>query len=501
MAQRNIYTVFHGPDVDSILAHRNIIIDSNTTHIEIRAVKEGQTDEGRIVLFENANGVSFNSLHRTHVSWIQEIRQDGSVWYRITVHEPNGVVRRNARLVINLVPDNIPIAQAQMQPFNFILNTGAAPVTFSADPTVDYMFIDQVIVNNAWGIINFPPPPTELIPFVLEVRRLVINSSSTVNIRTLVTDYVQINSNTGNFTFGDIGTAATLGTDVLVSNGTSHTINSAPNSTVRGNVRFETGGGSITLVDVIGNVYVNTNIAGITMRNIDGEVNIETYSSAIRITEISGQLNYESTAGTIVVNNTHGFSDVRTTRANVTIGTTSNASSPVTAGAQGNVVVYNRYGSTTVNFGWHATAHELHVVGFDGNVVATNIKGLVNIMLGSNGRATVQASFLQIANGSLIEHQGSTSPGVNFGNITVTLQRVNAQTQFNQPFSFIVENTRSARDFTGWPVAGSPGNVPSGVEIPNFNAFPSPGAWQVHGGSVNHALVVRTSNTVALRAA
>lgn len=504
---RHIHTTYASDEVAAGLAHRNLIIESRNTNVEIRVRKfeqyNVQDNRGTITLFENARGLSFNNIHRTHVGLTQTFVGD-DVFYRLRVVEPTGAVVRNSNLVINLVGDEDEFNGA---PYNFILDTRGGAVNFTADQDVEHMLINSVtIMPTTNGPIRFPSIPTQAFPFAITLNYLNINSNfANVAVPQGVRRAVEITSSFGSVNTGNIGLEAQPDALLRV---TSSTNISVTTSNVWGHIEFASGAGSLIIngqQGVSGPVDFSTNTARLQATQIHGRLDIESrVASNISITTTQGPVDAEFVAGgSLNITNVFGAGTVyvRSHSATITIGGTGTTAG-VSQGARIPVRVYNHQGSTAVNFARGADAYgapTLNFNGFDGNITATRIAGPANIFIASGGRATITASFAVVAMGtSTIHFQGATQANTNFGNVNITLLTVGQPALgLFEPFHLQVEGTRGARDFTGWPVRNILGNTSIGVEIPNWH---HDGPWQVRGGNPSRVLRIITSNQMTMRA-
>jgi len=392
---RQVWTRYGCAEVREILDHRDIIINSSRTNIEIRATNPGQADEGTILLFENARGISFNNLHRTHISWVQELTSDGRVFYSITVHEPTGAVQRDALLLINIISDgNDP------QPFNFIFNTGTANVTFAGDSPADFLLVNSVTINSgALGVFSFPPPATAVTPFEMEIGELIVNASpATVQAPTRITGGVTINGNVGTFNLGEVGTSGSTLQAISVPSSTNVVVNA---NLVHGDINFNSTTGALRPGTVHGNVRTRSATGNVTIARVYGSVDsATTLSGIVQITEIMGNLDFRSTSlGGVTVSSVHGNTNINSEGARATV----NLGSGITGimpGMRGNVSIYNCYGTTNVTFmNGLTTEPSLNFRGFDGNILARNIVGPTDIIIRSGGRAHIDAGFRAISSG------------------------------------------------------------------------------------------------------
>jgi len=490
---RHVWTRYDSDEIADALAHRNLIIVTRHADIEIRVRKFEQFDvqdnRGSISLFENARGLTFNNIHRSHVS-LTQTRIDGVIFYQIYVSAPSGIVTRDARVYINLVGDE---DYATGAPYNIILDTGARRVNWNADAAVEHKFMDSLTIRpSSIGPISFPAPPTAAYPFHITLDNLTVNSNNArVNIPTPVTGDVLVQSRHGSVTVGAAGTLSVpASTNINVSAGS-----------VDGDVYFNSTSGSLRITDVSGGIGGDldfvTNNAALNISNIAGRVDFSVnVASSMTIGTATGLINGTFVSGgTLNVTNSHSNVDIESRAANITIGGTGTAQ-----GARGPIHINNRYGATMINFARDTIGQpSLTFNGYDGNITATRIAGLVDITIQSGGRAQIATSFAQVVQGvGSIRFLGSAAPNTNFGNVTVTLLR-QGTTPFTG-FNLEVLGTARARDHTGWPNAQGSGNTQTGIEIPNWNAIDGM-SWPVSGGDVTRLLRVYTSNNVWLRTA
>ncbi|MCL2846453.1 MAG: hypothetical protein FWE38_02060 [Firmicutes bacterium] len=496
VTQRNSYTRYAGEEIREVLNHRRIMINAQNTDIQIRMRKPGQRDEGTITLFEDARGLSFNGINRTHIEWHQILRPNGEVYYRIVVHAPEGTINRRALLVLNITAEDHAIGGTP-RPYSFVFNTGGGNVTFAADQDADFMVVSSVIIGgNSTGRFVFPNARTDAHPFHMDLQNLVVNGSATVSAPTGVSQGLVINGNYGNVTVGDVGVRGIIPSEPIISvpDGRNVTLSFG---TVWGDVFYRSAMGTLTgRGHINGNFHGRTGTARINLLGVTQDAYIHANASTVTVTEIGGELDYMSIQGSLSVPRPMGDVRAETERANLTLG---NNSGPITSpnGARGNITVENRYGPTNVTFARNASGTpSLNFVGFDGNIFATNVIGIVDISVGTVGRAQIIVEFRTVAVGRhRIYYGGSTPPGSSGGNIRISaLAAVMPQYPF-QAFNIEVFTTAGARDFTGWIEGGVAGNTQIGVEIPNMTSAGGR-PWRVMGGNVNRVIEVHTSNTV-----
>jgi len=513
---RHVWTRYESQEVADALAHRNLIIQSRHTNVEIRVRKDEQHDvmheRGTITLFENARGLTFNNIHRTHIG-LTQILIDGEVFYKIRVTEPRGMVTRDSTVVINLVadPDYGPFPY-----YNIILDTGIGRVQFVSDLDAEHMAINRLtIMPSTVGLVTFPAVPTGAHRFDIGLNYLEVNSNNpSIRIPTGVRRHVNVRSTIGSITLGYVGNPTAPNVfpydpRINVAESSNLAINVG---NVFGNVRFHSTTGSLRVTGqthgITGSLDMDTRTASLNATRIGGELNLISRSnSTASIGTVIGITTAEFRgAGSIGIMNTHAPAHVDSLRANVTIGGTT-----AVQGARSSVWVENRYGRTAVNFArtglLYGYAPPLIITGFDGNISATRIVGVANIFVQSGGRAQITASFIQIATGlSRIEFMGATHATQNFGNVTITLLTIpiNQGGPFHA-FDLQVVGTARARDHTGWANRLGAGNTQHGVEIPNMTYQPIGNVtgtpWPVQTGDINRRLRVTTSNTMTLRTA
>ncbi|MCL2586736.1 MAG: hypothetical protein FWE31_00670 [Firmicutes bacterium] len=507
--ERGVWTRFDSDEVADALAHRNLIIHSRHTPVEVRVRKFEQLDvqdnRGTILAFENARGLTFNQIHRTHI-YLTETLVDGELFFKIYITAPTGIVTRDSRVVINLVSDEDEFTG---QPYNFILDTGIHPVSFRADQEVEHIAIDELtLLSGTIGHVSFPTPPTQAFPFHISLNRLLVHSTrASVNIPTNVREEVLITSPIGHVTIGSVGIDG--GAQGVVNVPGSREMNLSL-GTVFGDINFDAATGSLRVTGqsygVTGNVDMRTNLASLNATRIQERLDFfSNTASGVTIGRTDGEVNAEfASAGSMVITNSYNNVTVLSRSANLTIGGTG-----AQQGARGPVDINNRYGWTAVNFARDVLNYgepTLDFAGFDGNITATRIVGVTTVTVGElqrNGRAVINLSFIQVRGVNNVIFHGSTPPGSEFGRVTVTLltRLANDPAGPFDAFDFHAIHTAGARDFTGWPVLGNTGNTTIGVEIPNWNAQPGGMAWPVREGNSTRVLRIETSNTVVLRAA
>ena len=500
--ERHVWTRYESDEIAAALEHRNLIIHSRHTDVEVRVRKHGQHDtqgvmheRGSITIFENARGLSFNNIHRTQIVLTQVLMDGGEVYHKIRIVAPTGIVTRNARVILNLVDAD----EQNHPPYNFILDTGIGRVDFRADQVVENMNIDNItVLPGSVGPITMPAVPTAAFPFRVSLNRLTVQSNiANVHVPQNVREEVKITSPSGSVTVGSVGVEGFL--DAIVDVPGSTSINVTIGS-VFGDVLFNSTLGSLRITGqahgVLGGIVMQTSTASLTATRIGAQLDfVSRVSSTVSIGTTMGVVDATFYgAGSMAI--THSFSivEIQSRAAGLTVGGTG-----ATQGARGPVTINNRYGATRVNFARDAfLSSALTFTGFDGNINATRIIGLTNITIQIGGRAQVFASFAEVNGTNNITFVGSAQPGTTFGNVTVTLlTRPIAQGGPFDGFILRVHGTARARDHTNWENILGGGNAQIGVEIHNYS---NGGDWPVRNGGPG-ILNVTTSNSFWLRAA
>jgi len=371
VAVNSKYMTYFGDEIDYMFRQRNLMIESANTQININVRKIGFEDESRLVLFENAAGIAFNSVHRTQVNLTEIIGDDGVPYTKIRLIEPKGAVSRKATLYVNLT------RTLENLPYNITLNTGNSNVKFDYDPSAEYMRIDNLNVYGT-GLVTLPAPirataknPT---PFEMSVGNLNIDSSGArVNCRSTITGVVRIKGITRSVVLGDIQSPASATTSLQVS-GVKHTVTAA---NINKNVVWGATSGSLKTGDIFGNLDVQSENVSLNVRSTN-HLNLKSERGSIRVNRIATT----SLTNTIVME-----------KGSLTLGSRGTSNS-IPMGVYGNVDIQKPYGGMTVNFAdaAHATG-TTKIRAIDGNVVVYRARGAVDILIASSGNANVTASF------------------------------------------------------------------------------------------------------------
>jgi len=548
------YSADTNPDVADLLNSRNIIIQSNYIDVEVRVRRDDQYSEGSIQVWENATGLTFNSVTRTHVTWEQVIvvSEDnvGEVFYRIVIHEPSGIISRSGKVYINLFAS----ANVNVNYYNFILDTGRSNVTFASDDTDDdVMEIGELVVRNSSGTINFPNPVREE-DFRVNIQNIDVRGNGTtinkptdvngsVNVRgnfvTLnlgnIGGSVNVSGHTGRLSFRDVrgnisvGRAdAWLNSIVTVSNVGGNI--GGGNVALHGNIDFSQRAGSYPIegnltfigdsgrVDIAGCslLVVDTANAIVTVRSRVNSVRFDASGTgSILVNQISSLERMSNLltdqADFAEINAVHGAVNLQNVFAHVNVDTRFGRS-PIT-------VSFSRYIELTsaVTSSNNPVLPHLEIKSFDGAVNISNIVGFADITvyaLGgqglTGGAGTVNAHFRNIVTRvvnipnfgtqtqqSRIRYLGATRPTQAAGNIVVTLYRNIAEAML------LIENSASGRNFADGMIFGS---LPSLTAVSHAGV----GGLLTNGGRYNvnnnasidmgrPELTISTSNTIQVR--
>jgi len=400
------FMTYFGPEMDHIFNQRNMIIESSRAEIIVRVRTQGFGDEARVQVFENANGVSFNSLSRTHIDFLETLDEDGVPATRIIVREPRGVMTRTARVFINIPSDRIGDAH----PYNFVFNTGASRVTIEADPTItNHMQIDNLTITGTGHVLIHSA--TTANQFDVRVANMTINShSANVVYRGHVTESVRINGSSRNITLGAIGTAGVARPapgaalpnlpEVLHVTGFSHNIGF---QSAEGHVLFDSTRGSLNVGDAIwGELEISHSAAVI-------DLNAHTIGRLVVPNLPTGSISISRITSTSYVRMQTGHLNLGVRGADL--------------GVFGNVFVHKYFGGVNVTFAnSNLATGSLFIRAHDGQINAHGTRGHVDVEISSMGMANVRVAFASIVNNSRIIVQGSRQPGgIDNGRIDVVL--------------------------------------------------------------------------------
>jgi hypothetical protein len=388
---RNNYTTYVGDELESMFAQRDMMIESSKAEIIIRMRKVGFEDKGRIQVFEDANGISFNSLSRTQIDFMEELADNGNPFTKIVIREPKGAMTRTARIYINLGLRHQDTPGQDLIPYNFILNTGASPVKFEYDPSVANMRINRLTVHGT-GNVELPSSNEA---FSLIVGELNVDSSnSSINCPSPITGAVAISGTSRNVTLDATGPVTVSGVSHRVTLGT-----------VSGNVDFDAmTSSSLTIGKACyGNLTVN----------------MPTSQISLNVREVV-HLDVNAKGGSVSAGKVSGNSVILMDNGTVNLGTRGTDS-----GVFGDVDINKRTGSVSIAYANSPTAiGTCKIRTLDGNINVYGVRNAVDIYVPSSvANANVSVAFAAFmwnsSATSRIIIEGSRKP--NTGNIEVKL--------------------------------------------------------------------------------
>jgi hypothetical protein len=466
--------------LEHIFSQTNFVIESSSADIHVRVRKRGYGDQGRVQVFEDANGISFNSLKRTQVDFYEKL-VDISSSHReryavISIREPKGLVSRTAEVYINLLSDNV-VNPSALQ-YNFILNTGRSRVVFEYDESATDLHINNLYVNGNGSV-------DVVEPYRAEITNLEINGNSTVKILSKVNGLTKIRAN-ASATLGDINS--------LTVDGTTNTVSA---NRIDGNVNFQSNGSLNVTTECTGNVVVkspeNFSISAGIVRRLDvsapdGRGRESREENALYRLTANVNLN--------VAKITHG-AVVRAESGSIFLGGTGTqtygsgaTAQTVTLGVDGNVDIEKVYGGLTVNFAKTPTGEitnpSVKIRAVNDNINVNYIHGLCDIKTSSAGTANVYVSFMDMVVGANnINIYGSRRPQ-DQGFVTVTYLRApDAETGFRSRLTVL--NSRKIDVYNQ-----------SGSVIPN--ELENGQLYGVNGGNGDDPLLtIRTQGLVSVK--
>jgi hypothetical protein len=460
--ERSKYTTYFGDGIDAAFSERNMIIESHNTEIVIRIRKIGFEDEARIQVFEDANGIAFNSMKRTQVDLLHYLDEDGVPYTKLILREPEGAVLRTAKVYINLKRDpNIP--DGQQPAYNFILNTELSKVSFEYDPEAEFMQIDKLVMNGT-GFLTLPEPLKATTqnpkPFELNIGEFEVNAPiASVTCKSKITRTFTVNGNSTKIILGEVG-------DVAV-NGTTN------------NIYVDKVGRDLSFNSKYGILQIYEQCAGrVLVRSQTVKVNIRK----------TNDLDVETYNGSVSVNGVSGFSSIKMEDGVLALGVRAYANAASNdLGVYGNVFIEKKYGGASVIYANYASANGSCTVrrAYDGNFNIHGVRGVVDIEVAAMGNANISVGFSAIAPGCVINVLGSREP-LKFGEIAVVLL------DENLGITLRVENTYTATDFIPLSKGGGGGVTDN---IKNYNIYHE--HYTIRAGS--HTVIARTQSKFSLQ--
>jgi hypothetical protein len=435
--ERNTQTIYKGAEITEILTSRNFIVESETAEVRFWMRKEGQgaksaedlaadkRPEGSIVVEESATGLSFNSIKRTHIEWTRTAI-GGEEYYRIKVLEPKGFIKRKTPAVvyINLWRDSRVPDGTSTAPYNIILSNNKSIVRFGGDPVdkdaPEKFNIRNLTVNSAKAVYMpiTPIDPTDQL--LTEVENVKINGSGIpVDARCYISGNAEIIGGGNTATFASIGgylsitgnkNAVTVESSVAGDVLWGTIARGVPNGSL--NIRGSCSNAGIFTTDAAVDIVTVAGSAGAEMRTANGSLRITeitgggltfvaTGTAGVSVGAVAGAVSAQMGTGAINLNNVRGNVDIKSDKANA-----------------GGVFV-SFYPALTANPG-------VDIVGYDGAISVSNIRGRTNISVrdweNGTGRANIYAHFKRVDESvSITANTGYINGHETEANITVDL--------------------------------------------------------------------------------
>lgn len=488
------YTRYDDAGIKAILANRNIIVESSGIDVEIRSRKYGQSAAGTIVVFENASGIAFNSMDRTLIDYLQYVDDNGEVWHKIVILEPQGAVSLKGHVHIYLYANDEPelLPQEYRQPYNIILNTKNSKVDIATDPDSTYLRIDNMYINNVSGFVNFPTVERDQ-PKVVDLGNLTVNSSArvTFNCRAPIRGSVNINSANGVFNVGDIGVKGEGAGNVTIK-GDQNAFNTY-GGTILGNIRAEGKDVRFTAGKVFGSVFYQAKIGHMTVEDcarmeaevVDANVNVVGKIDGGTNTDGVPELRFTGTGrGWCKVNQVIGVSRVKSEDGDVEL-----------RKVAGGVTIDNTSGATVVEFdnsldSFAQLLPTCDIDAWNGNVTVSNIIGPTRITVAKGGKARAFVSFLAVNGLNIIDMQGETDPKNRYHSVEATIIKV--ENQGIAPFNVTANYTSRARHYTNFITNNN--NSPIEVGWDSYYVMDNGRTYHAGIGSSTNVLIVNTDD-------
>jgi len=395
------YMSYVDADIAYIFDQDNFIIESDSAEIHIRVRSEGQKDQGLVQVYEDANGIAFNSTKRTQVDFLETIDpKTGIVSSKILVKEPKGMIARTARVYINLKTETIASRSLRHDfvGYNFTLNTGRSPVTFEIDnaeeATVSNIAINTLNINGI-GRVTVASHATRKYTWC-SINDMNINSPNAyVEIQSEIANNVNVDGNSKTIRLANIGRDLTV----------DGAINNINVGNVGGNTLFKSQG-SITTKDIAGNFTVRADVVN--------SVNVALVGGNFDARSEYNENEYIS-SGSISVDGVMGTSFVRMDKGGLYLGASGAKTigeQTVELGVRGNVDINKYQGGLTVRFANIPSVDgECKIRASSGDIRAFYIRGLCDIVTTSYGESNVIASFAPNALGTITEGSKITIQG------------------------------------------------------------------------------------------
>ena len=411
--ERDTQIVYRDSALADAFANGKLIIESYGTNVEVKMSNSGYEGQNTVVVNESATGIAFNSLSRTLIEWTQTLYNE-ELYYRIKILEPSGMVFSQTPTTVYI---NLPYRNDDFH-YDFVLQNHYSPVNFSfVDETpsaTDKFLIGNLVVESA-ASVNFPFNQNN------SLNNVVVKGNKTKLVcKSPILNNVVINGADNVLEFGNSSLAGIGG------NLTIHGDNNQINGTSAQQVRFDAKKGRLNMSQTIAALNVDTVNAEINVKTVTGAVIMKTKSGSLRATSVGNGLKFDAgiaaepnatasvdvgkITGTAVVNN-YGIGTIKL------------------KDVDGDMTI-NSYqiggGAIDVSCLNGAEAHQIKILGYDGDINVRNINGgnVEILVLGEQmraGAANIHAHFNQIGTNTLISTGGYLSGPVEWGNVDVSV--------------------------------------------------------------------------------
>jgi hypothetical protein len=512
--ERNTQVVYRDAKViQEIFTSRRLIIESQTADIKLLMGKEHKMAEGTIVVEEDASGLSFNSIDRTHIEWLQELVTENNtqvLYYKIIVAEPAGIISKRAptTVFINLWRDSVAPNGTSVAPYDIILRTNSSVVQIGGDDVdpagdidLNSFHINTLRIESA-GSVTFPVINNPINnDFYVDANNIVVTGSGiTLNCSGRVNNEVKISGSGGTYNFTAIRPKANYNSNALTVSGANNNVKVTENA--GGNVSFTADSGYLKLFKDCGSLAVKTTNANISVNSVKGSegINMETVNGSLTAASVDagGVIFHANGSAGVDIGYAYGAisipaigtGSVRVGKAGSSVNIPKMGIGSVTLGSSdggiyGNVNVVSdlvNAGNVEVRFAKDANAPTANISGFDGNVSLYNISGAVNVSLRSSGRGNIHAHFLNVSGVSSLTTVGY----VNDKNTVSTTANITVVIEKNiNPFTLNITGSSYAWDKRG-----------NGSYI--FNDNEQNGQFPVGGGSSVNRINAETPSRFTL---